>query len=161
MNMYIYIYKKLLTTLFFSIDMRLWFYPRNRGCYILSVLDFSFCWALFWALGLGFISCLLSLCKLFIYIKFKVAIMFWINLCFALCNIFLFVGTKNKFDLSRYNWLYGISNTPGSCFDINNKSKFNFQYLWFLDIGLSITNLIFGILGLSFISLWISEFLYL
>jgi hypothetical protein len=32
----------------------------------------------------------------------------WINLCFSWCNIFLFVRTKNKFDLSTYNWACDI-----------------------------------------------------
>jgi len=34
--------------------------------------------------------------------------MFWIDLYFAWYNTFLFYMTKNKFNLSRYNWSFGV-----------------------------------------------------
>lgn len=103
---------------------------------------------------------------MFYLLQNSVAMIFWINLCFVLCNTFLFAMTMNKFDLSKYNWPCDVFAYFKFLILYNQLVKSNFQYLWFLGIwlslgqGLSIINLIFSFSSLSSTLLWVFGSLY-
>jgi hypothetical protein len=80
---------------------------------------------------------------------------FWINLSSTWCNTFFFAGTKNKFDLSRYNWSYDIFLIL-SVHELVFVRWGSFQYYWcFGSSNLYVTllsNLFFSFLGFIFLA---------
>lgn len=72
---------------------------------------------------------------LFSLLQKSTAIMFWIKLCFAWCNLFSLLGQRSTTDLSRYNRPCGVFVYFGFLFRYKQRIQVLFHYLWFLGTG--------------------------